>query len=278
MSDVEISQDGTRLLSSTYNLHPIDLRTLQPPSTSNPQPPVIPNLDPSLPTLLISECCLVYLSPSHADAILEYFVRHVFSSPPLTSSSSSSSSSPLFAPLTTPLGIILYEPIRPSDPFGKVMVSNLAQRGIYLQTLQRYSSLRKQKRRLKRLGFKTGQGAADVDYVFEHWLAQQEQERVARLEMLDEVEEWRLLARHYCVAWAWGDGGDEVAGSEVDGILEKVAGIGSDRESEYGLGSTPAREGDEKAAGDFSVAWKDELLDQPIDPKDDDDGDDDQPG
>lgn len=27
--------------------------------------------------------------------------------------------------------------------------------------------------------------------------------RISRLEMLDELEEWRLLARHYCIAWAY---------------------------------------------------------------------------
>ena len=154
------------------------------------------------------------------------------------------------------------------------MVSNLARRGIFLQTLQRYSSLRKQKGRLERLGFKTGQGAADIDYVFEHWLAQQERERVARLEMLDEVEEWRLLARHYCVAWAWGEGGEEVARSQGDTILEKVAGLESERENEHGLTSIPVKQGDERVHEDFLAAWKEELLDQPIDPKNDDDADD----
>jgi len=30
--------------------------------------------------------------------------------------------------------------------------------------------------------------------------------------MLDEVEEWRMLARHYCVCWGWRDGDDEETG------------------------------------------------------------------
>ena len=30
-----------------------------------------------------------------------------------------------------------------------------------------------------------------------------EKERVSRLEMLDELEEWELLAAHYTVVWAW---------------------------------------------------------------------------
>lgn len=55
-------------------------------------------------------------------------------------------------------------------------------------------------------GFTAGQGAADVDFVWEKWVKQDEQEHVKRLEMLDEVEEWKLLATHYCVAWGWRDG------------------------------------------------------------------------
>jgi hypothetical protein len=27
--------------------------------------------------------------------------------------------------------------------------------------------------------------------------------RISQLQLLDELEEWRLLAAHYCVAWAW---------------------------------------------------------------------------
>lgn len=56
------------------------------------------------------------------------------------------------------------------------------------------------------MGFRSGQGAADVDFIWEEWVSGDEKERVAALEMLDEVEEWRMLARHYCVAWGWRTG------------------------------------------------------------------------
>lgn len=186
-SDVEISEDGTWLYSPTYNLHPIDLRTLTPPRADSNDPPLLRNADPSLPTLLLSECCLIYLPPANADAILQYFTSHLF-------------------PPSTPLGIILYEPINPDDSFGRVMVQNLARRGIVLQTLKRYATLGRQRERLRLMGFGAGQGSADVDFIYENWIAGADKERVARLEMLDEVEEWRMLAQHYCVAWAWRDG------------------------------------------------------------------------
>jgi [phosphatase 2A protein]-leucine-carboxy methyltransferase len=51
-------------------------------------------------------------------------------------------------------------------------------------------------------GFDTGQGAVDVDFIWENWVEEQEKERVTRVEELDEVE-WGMLAMHYCAAWGW---------------------------------------------------------------------------
>lgn len=124
----------------------------------------------------------MYLEPAAADAVLDCF-SSVFSA-------------------DIPLGLVVYEPFNPFDSFGEVMVSNLAARGIVLQTLQKYHSLDLQKVRLNRHGFPSA-GAADVDFLWENWVSAEEKERVAGLEMVDEVEEWRLLARHYCVVWGW---------------------------------------------------------------------------
>ena len=82
------------------------------------------------------------------------------------------------------------------------MVLNLAARGIVLQTLHRYHSLDLQKARLRKHGFSSAE-AKDVDFLWENWVSAEEKERIAGLEMVDEVEEWRLLAQHYCVVWGW---------------------------------------------------------------------------
>jgi Leucine carboxyl methyltransferase len=195
--DLKISENADALHSPWYHIHPIDLRTLPKSGASEPpgaqKKPVLPGLDYTLPTLLVSECCLVYLSPSDALNVIDYFATSLFPS------------SPTSAP-AVPLGLILYEPIRPDDPFGKTMVSNLAVRGIQLQTLHKYASLEAQRERLQAHGFNTGQGAADVDFIWEKWVNDEEKERVASLEMLDEIEEWKLLSQHYCVAWGWREG------------------------------------------------------------------------
>ncbi|KAL7276544.1 carboxy methyl transferase for protein phosphatase 2A [Rhizina undulata] len=172
---LRIDQEAGTLYSPRYSIHPFDLRSLQ-PGCKVPE-----GIDPSLPTLFISECCLIYLSPEEADNILKWITRD----------------------FSGAAGIILYEPIGGDDAFGKVMVQNLAARGIVLKTLKRYSSLGRQKERLRVLGFSGGQEAADVDYIHDYWVSAEERERIAGLEMLDEVEEWQLLARHYCIAWGW---------------------------------------------------------------------------
>lgn len=204
----EESIAGDSLHLPNYHIHPIDLRTLAANSTSTTGSAIdedhsisdtidnkinLPGIDPTLPTLLISECCLIYLSPTDADAVIDYFTRLLF-------------------PPSTPLGLIIYEPIRPNDAFGKTMVSNLAARGIQLQTLHKYSSLPAQRQRFADHGLDAGQGAVDIDFIWSHWISEAEKERVAALEMLDEIEEWRLLAQHYCVAWGWRDGDSKTFG------------------------------------------------------------------
>lgn len=161
-----------------YRLNALDLRDLTARS-----PPNIPGMDAELPTMLLSECCLCYLPPDAASSVLHYFSMNI----------------------KHDLAVILYEPIRPFDAFGKTMVSNLASRGIHLQTLKRYSSLEAQRQRLRIAGFRAGQGARDVYQLWEHdqWVSEGERDRIDRLEWLDEIEEWKLLASHYCVAWGW---------------------------------------------------------------------------
>lgn len=202
--DVTVSEAGDALHSSSYCLHPVDLRSL----SASSSPTVLPGVERDVPTLLISECCLVYLSPTEAVQVVSFFTEHLFGGN--TAKTEAGADAQKTSEGTTPLGIILYEPIRPDDPFGRTMVSNLAARGIQLQTLNKYASLEAQRTRLREQGFGSGQAAADIDFIWEKWVDEEEKERVARVELLDEVEEWQLLARHYCIAWGWRDGNDRL--------------------------------------------------------------------
>ncbi|KAJ5238311.1 hypothetical protein N7468_002930 [Penicillium chermesinum] len=199
--EVSLSETGDALHSPCYHIHPLDLRSLS--ATEDPSK-IMPGFKTELPTLLVSECCLVYLSPTEAEQVLSWFTKALGKGADVTGTAN------IETPIT-PLGLILYEPIRPDDPFGRTMVANLATRGIKLQTLQKYHSLGAQRTRLKEQGFISTQAAADIEFIWEHWVNEQEKERVADIERLDEMEEWQLLARHYCIAWGWRNGIDPTA-------------------------------------------------------------------
>ncbi len=100
---------GTALHSPVYHLLAADLR--KPPAESlaplltSPSPNG-PLLSPSLPTLLLFECVLVYMSPEASQDILQWFTDY-------------------FAGGSGILGCIVYEMFALEDSFGKVMVNNL---------------------------------------------------------------------------------------------------------------------------------------------------------
>jgi len=173
---VAVDEAAGSLDAGGYRIHALDLRALRPGCV----PPAGVELA-GPPTLFLSECCLVYLAPEEADAIVRWTT----------------------ADFAASVGIAVYEPVGGDDAFGRVMVRNLAARGIVLGTLERYATLARQRERLRALGYSAAQHAADIHHISETWVDAAEKDRIARLELLDEVEEWRMLARHYCVAWAW---------------------------------------------------------------------------
>ena len=63
-------------------------------------------LSPDLPTLLIFECVLVYMTPDASDALIQRFVDYLVSS-------------------NAVLGAVVYEMFGLNDAFGKVMLNNL---------------------------------------------------------------------------------------------------------------------------------------------------------
>ncbi|CAI7641675.1 unnamed protein product [Penicillium bialowiezense] len=200
---VTVSEAGDALQSPSYHVHPVDLRSL---SAHSDPTKALPGVETGLPTLLISECCLVYLSPTEAQQVVSFFTEGLFGG-----SATGPGGDAQVGQTAAPLGLILYEPIRPNDAFGEVMVSNLAARGIQLQTLHKYASLEAQRARFRDQGFGDGQAAGDVEFLWKNWVSEEEKDRVAGLEMLDEMEEWELLARHYCIAWGWRDQDDPSA-------------------------------------------------------------------
>lgn len=169
------SWSATPSSGGEYWCHGLDLRNL----IRGDAQAKLPGLRSDLPTLLVSECCLCYLEPPESQRILSWFTDRIPS-----------------------VGVIIYEPVRPDDPFGRMMVSNLAARRIRMPTLDAYREPADQVGRLRAAGFGEAR-VATVHGIFERWVSRGERARVDGLEGLDEVEEWVLLANHYVVAWGW---------------------------------------------------------------------------
>jgi len=93
-----IDVESGSVLSPTYCLHPKDVRDL-PEESSMPR-----YLDTNLPTIFISECCLIYMDQEHASSILRWITDK----------------------FQNGIGLILYEPIGGDDAFGRMMIRNLA--------------------------------------------------------------------------------------------------------------------------------------------------------
>lgn len=226
------SEDGSTLTSAIYNIHALDLRDLLPgnqrpdrplatssatstttttrtSSTSLPDHPAAhsavptpPNIDPNIPTLILSECCLTYLPTPTSTGILNHFAHTLIANP-------------------TPLELILYEPLHPTDAFGKMMSDNLRARGIKMPGLSELEDIAAHGKRLSSvlLGQKSelGEGAENdaatnvnvsfqgwtVKQIWDEWVSVEEKERLRRCEMVDEEEEWMLLAGHYGVLRGW---------------------------------------------------------------------------
>lgn len=172
---VKLGRGGIDLLSSEYSLLGADLR-----AWSNIGEKIIEvGLDLDLPTLFISECVFIYLLPEDSNKILKWITEKM--------------NNVIF---------VLYEQIKPDDAFGKMMIHNLRGRNIELKGIHAFPDLLHQENRFKVLGWQDAR-AVDVNMIHDQYLEKSEISRMAKLEILDELEEWRLLSAHYCVAWAY---------------------------------------------------------------------------
>ncbi|KAJ1885865.1 carboxy methyl transferase for protein phosphatase 2A, partial [Coemansia sp. IMI 209127] len=174
-ADTTVAAGGTELHADSFNLLAADLRDFE--------PAVVPKLrdrgfDSSRPTLFISECVLIYLDPEHSDAILDWITQNVPNA-----------------------GIITYEQILPDDRFGQMMIENLRSRGLVLRGLHAYPTLESTAQRFLSRGWHSARAVDLADY-HDSCVEPSEHERLSRIELLDEWEEFRLLARHYAFTFA----------------------------------------------------------------------------
>ncbi|OBT66127.1 hypothetical protein VE03_05127 [Pseudogymnoascus sp. 23342-1-I1] len=152
-----------------YLFHPMDLRNL---------PAEIDCIRTDLPTLLVSECCLCYLTTDQADAVLNFFTSRI-----------------------PTIGTVIYEPTNPTSAFGRVMTANLAARNLAMPSIGTYDSLDAQLERLRAAGLDMFQEGGSISWLWDNWVEDAEKVRLGQMQMFDEEEEWRLLGGHYLVVW-----------------------------------------------------------------------------
>ncbi|KAF8648537.1 hypothetical protein AX16_006241 [Volvariella volvacea WC 439] len=192
-ASVTLGQGGTSLHSPRYHLIPSDLRqspvegfgqilSSPSPTSSNAL------LSPALPTLVLFECVLAYMSPAASSAILEWFVNYF---------SEQASKDPDSEAI---LGGVVYEMFQLGDAFGKIMVNNLKSRNVILPGAEPYHNAQTLPGRFTNHGF-TAARAMTLREIQRDCIPEEELERIAKLELLDEVEEMNLLLDHYALTW-----------------------------------------------------------------------------
>lgn len=139
---------------------------------------ILAHADPRHPTLFISECVLVYLSKPDASELCAFFGSHYASS--------------LWA---------TYDMVYPNDRFGQIMQQNIAAAGYAVPGFFDYPDLLAQESRFLVAHFNEARSIT-MKTAYYRLISTEEQRRVSRVEMFDEIEEWHMLMDHYSLTLA----------------------------------------------------------------------------
>lgn len=185
-SKEEFSNLGSDIHTEKYHLIGYDLRQLE---TTQDATSLLKYINTNLPTLVLSECVLCYLGPNENEKIINFW-KNSFSSEVL-------------------LSFLIYEPMSLNDAFGTIMTDNLSNRGINLLTFNEYPDLDARHKFLTekcestkiKLTDMSNVGGYDYDENYKTWIDVKELARINSLELVDEMEEIRLLLKHYCLCY-----------------------------------------------------------------------------
>ncbi|XP_059559505.1 tRNA wybutosine-synthesizing protein 4 [Myotis daubentonii] len=157
--------------SSDYRILGLDLRQLERLDRAL----AAAGLDEAAPTLLLAEAVLTYLEPDNAAALIAWAAQRFPDA--------------LF---------VIYEQMRPHDPFGQFMQQHFQQLNSPLHGLDRFPDVASQQLRFLQAGW-TACRAMDMNEFYRCLLPAEERRRMENLEPFDEFEEWHLKCAHYFI-------------------------------------------------------------------------------
>ncbi|OQS03999.1 leucine carboxyl methyltransferase [Thraustotheca clavata] len=170
----EVETNEIEMKAQGYALAAADLREL----STVQEKLTWAGIDPTIPTLVLSECVLCYMEPEYSQPLIDWF-----------------------GSAFTDCAIIVYEQIRPHDAFGQTMVENISLRGCDLKSIHAYPEPEDQHKRFAASGFGHVE-CWDMNRVYYEYLPLDERRQKEHLELFDELEEYHMLQGHYCLVVA----------------------------------------------------------------------------
>jgi [phosphatase 2A protein]-leucine-carboxy methyltransferase len=135
-------------------------------------------IDKNIPTLVISECVLIYMKSQHSNDLIGYFGRNFNN-----------------------CFFLNYEQYKLNDRFGKIMIENMHMRSVDLVGMDSCMSEETQNNRFIKNNFKIVKLISMTDY-YKEFINLNERKRIEAIEFLDEVELLYQLLDHYCIGLA----------------------------------------------------------------------------
>ncbi|XP_078407905.1 tRNA wybutosine-synthesizing protein 4 [Cetorhinus maximus] len=132
-------------------------------------------LNPACPTLILSEVVLTYMKDESSSAVIHWAADRF--------------SSAVF---------VVYEQIRPDDPFGQVMQRHFTQLNSTLHALIQFPGKEAQRKRFLNEGWEKCH-CIDMNEFYVGFIPEEEKRRIEMLEPFDEYEEWHLKCSHYLI-------------------------------------------------------------------------------
>jgi tRNA wybutosine-synthesizing protein 4 len=183
-------------------------------------------LDPNVPTLFLSECCLAYLEAEEASEVLRWAASW---------GGREGEGKSLSLPDPPPLrAYFAYDPsligdandseknANARDRFGEQMLLNLRARGCPLLGAEKTRGVAAHVERARRNGWEIA-GAVDMLAASKRLAYENpsESRRVAFIEPLDELEEYELIQAHYVVSWGVRGADDDAA--RLERVVDRSA-------------------------------------------------------